>query len=82
MSNNFLNLHIEEGYPLGEEADFFDIAEYYTNQYIKQQSQLRTLAEAVLKTHREMFDDPRQPACRCPACQLAREIMEVGNGHK
>jgi len=46
----------------------------------EQQSQLRLLADAVLRSHTGMgrveWDGRR---CICPACVLAREIMEVGN---
>jgi len=58
-----------------------------------QQSQLRTLAEAVITTHSEdcqwcpydmdagACEDVRcvdGAGCQCPACQLAREIMGGG----
>ena len=61
------------------------------NQIVCQQSQLRTLAEAVLEVHKSrgelvypdcvvcdgFISNERHP-CQCQACQLAREIMEVG----
>jgi len=49
----------------------------------KQQSKLRLLAELILKTHAgddwitQYSDNPG--VCVCEGCQLAREIMEVGN---
>jgi len=54
----------------------------------EQQSQLRLLAEAVLEAHIEanlcVDCDPNacppcDQCCQCPACVLAREIIEVGD---
>lgn len=45
----------------------------------KQRSQLRTLAEAMMEAHTGMgCVEWNGWRCICQACQLAREIMEVG----
>lgn len=58
----------------------------------QQQAQLNLLAETVLEAHiseiyTENEDGHNNKAklkfrdCQCPACQLARKIMEAGNEH-
>jgi hypothetical protein len=53
------------------------IADIVQNVINEKHSQLRTLAEAVLTAHSSHY--PNAYHVGCPACQLAREIMEVGN---
>jgi hypothetical protein len=53
--------------------NFIDLFSWTKDQY---QHQLRTLAIALLRTHKEMNDDPIQSFCSCPICKLAREVME------
>jgi len=68
----------EDGCSLEQLQDVLDITGYK-----EQQSQLRLLAELILKTHAgddwitQYSDNPG--VCVCEGCQLAREIMEVGN---
>jgi hypothetical protein len=49
MSANFLNQHIIEGEPLGSDAGYEEIAEFYTQKYIELAEQNKKYKEALEK---------------------------------
>ena len=50
MSANFLNLHIQEGEPLGSDAEYVEIAEYYADQYLQLRAEVERLSKTDLKS--------------------------------